>query len=175
MSAETYYPRATVAVAWEQNREKETTKMDASEQKLGSRSLKAWKRIVIALAVAAAILAAVFLAGRYGWKLLGFRACQGAGIEAVEVSEDKVHISGFYPGSFPEGFCGYYSEERDGTLYVGFRFSAVFGFFETGDFDVTVPVKGEISEVILKTSRNESALWEREMGFCRNRSDMACM
>ena len=139
--------------------------MDASEQKLGSRSLKAWKRIVIALAVAAAILAAVFLAGRYGWKLLGFRACQGAGIEAVEVSEDKVHISGFYPGSFPEGFCGYYSEERDGTLYVGFRFSAVFGFFETGDFDVTVPVKGEISEVILKTSRNESALWEREMGF----------
>ena len=139
--------------------------MDASEQKLGSRPLKAWKRIVIALAVAAAILAAVFLAGRYGWKLLGFRACQGAGIEAVEVSEDKVHISGFYPGSFPEGFCGYYSEERDGTLYVGFRFSAVFGFFETGDFDVTVPVKGEISEVILKTSRNESALWERETGF----------
>ena len=38
--------------------------MDASEQKLGSRSLKAWKRIVIVLAVAAAILAAVFLAGR---------------------------------------------------------------------------------------------------------------
>ena len=32
---------ATVTVAWEQNREKETTKMDASEQKLGSRSLKA--------------------------------------------------------------------------------------------------------------------------------------
>ena len=95
--------------------------MDASEQKLGSRPIKAWKRIVIALAVAAAILAAVFLAGRYGWKLLGFRACQGAGIEAVEVGEDQVHISGFYPGSFPEGFCGYYSEERDGTLYVGFR------------------------------------------------------
>ena len=52
--------------------------MDASEQKLGSRPLKAWKSIVIALAVVAAILAAVFLAGRYGWKLLGFRACQGA-------------------------------------------------------------------------------------------------
>ena len=81
MSAETYYPRATVAVAWEQNREKETTKMDASEQKLGSRLIKAWKRIVIVLAVAASILAAVFLASRYGWKLLGFRACQGAGID----------------------------------------------------------------------------------------------
>ena len=131
----------------------------------GSRPLKAWKIVVIALVVAAAILAAVFLAGRYGWKLLGFRACQGVGIEAAEVSESKVHISGFYPGPFPEGFCGYYSEERDGTLYVGFRFSAVFGFFETGDFVVTIPVKGEISEVVLKTSMNESLLWERETGF----------
>lgn len=44
--------------------------MDASEQKLGSRLLKAWKRIVIVLAVAASILAAVFLASRYGWKRL---------------------------------------------------------------------------------------------------------
>ena len=139
--------------------------MDASEQKLGSRLIKAWKGIVIVLAVAASILAAVFLASRYGWKLLGFRACQGVGIEAAEVSEGKVHISGFYPGPFPEGFCGYYSEERDGTLYVGFRFSAVFGFFETGDFVVTIPVKGEISEVVLKTSMNESLLWERETGF----------
>ena len=94
--------------------------MDASEQKLGSRPLKEWKRIVIALAVVAAILAAVFLAGRYGWKLLGFRTCQGAGIEAVEVSEDKVHISGFYPGSFPEGFCGCYSEERDDLCGISF-------------------------------------------------------
>ena len=127
--------------------------------------MKALTRMLTVPLTIVVVLIAIFLAGRYGWKLGGFGACQGAGIEAVEVSEDKVHISGFYPGSFPEGFCGYYSEERDGTLYVGFRFSAVFGFFETGDFDVTVPVKGEISEVILKTSRNESALWERETGF----------
>ena len=44
--------------------------MDASEQKLGSRSLKAWKRIVIALAVAAAILAAVFLRAAMGGSCL---------------------------------------------------------------------------------------------------------
>ena len=127
--------------------------------------MKSLKRMLTVPLTIAVVLIAIFLAGRYGWKLGGFGACQGAGIEAVEVSEDKVHISGFYPGSFPEGFCGYYSEERDGTLYVGFRFSAVFGFFETGDFDVTVPVKGEISEVVLKTSMNESTLWERETGF----------
>lgn len=102
---------------------------------------------------------AVFLMGRYGWKLGGFRACQGAGITSVEVSEQSVRITGFYPGSFPEGFCGCYSKERDGTLYVGFRFSAVFGFFETGDFSVTLPVKGSIHEVVMKTSREETTLW----------------
>lgn len=127
--------------------------------------MKAWKKVRTVLLMIAVILTAIFLAGRYGWKLGGFRACQGAGITAVEVSEKAVHITGFYPGSFPEGFCGCYSEERGGTLYVGFRFSAVFGFFETGDFDVTIPVKGEINEVILKTSMNETSVWNAQAGF----------
>ena len=83
-------------------------------------------------------------------------------IESVEVSAHTVQITGFYPGSFPEGFCGYYAEEQDGKLYVGFRFSAVFGFSETGDFTVTIPVKGEIREVILKTGSGESTIWSRE-------------
>ena len=83
-------------------------------------------------------------------------------IESVEVSTHTVQITGFYPGSFPEGFCGYYAEEQDGKLYVGFRFSAVFGFFEPGDFAVTIPVKGEIREVILKTGSGESTVWSRE-------------
>lgn len=113
----------------------------------------------------AVVLIAIFLAGRYGWKLGGFGACQGAGITSVEVSEMSVHITGFYPGSFPEGFCGYYAEEQDGKFYVGFRFSAVFGFFETGDFDITIPIKGEINEVILKTRMNETTLWRVQTGF----------
>lgn len=121
--------------------------------------MKALKRILTVLLVIAVILTAIFLAGRYGWKLGGFRACQGAGITSVEVSETAVHITGFYPGSFPEGFCGYYAKEQDSKLYVGFRFSNLFGFFETGNFDVTVPVKGDINEVILKTIRNETSVW----------------
>lgn len=120
------------------------------------------KRDLIVLLSIAVILTAVFLAGRYGWRLGGFRVCQGAGISTVEVSEKSVRITGFYPGSFPEGFCGYYSEEREGTLYVGFRFSAVFGFFETGDFDITIPVWGKIYEVILKTGSNEFPLWKAD-------------
>lgn len=126
--------------------------------------MKVWKKIIIVLLGIAVLLAAVFLAGRYGWKLGGFRACQGAGISSVEVSEKAVHITGFYPGSFPEGFCGYYAREKDGKLYVGFRFSALFGFFETGNFDITIPVRGEIDEVILKTSRNETPVWNEQTG-----------
>lgn len=108
------------------------------------------------------IITAVFLAGRYGWKLFGFDICQGAGIERVSVNENTVNIKGFYPGSFPQGFCGYYANEQNGTLYVGFRFSSVFGFFENGDFDITIPVKGEVREVVLKTKLQETIIWTNE-------------
>ena len=127
-------------------------------------TMKAVRKILAVLTVFLIFLLTIFLAGRYGWKLGGFRLCQGAGITSVEVNEKTVHITGFYPGSFPEGFCGCYSEERDGTLYVGFRFSAVFGFFETGNFDITIPVKSDIKEVILKTSMSETPIWNAETG-----------
>lgn len=127
--------------------------------------MKALKRMLTVPLTIAVVLTAFFLVGRYGWKLGGFRACQGTGISSVEVSETAVHITGFYPGFFPEGFCGCYAKEQNGTLYVGFRFSAVFGFFETGDFDITIPVKGEINEVILKTRMNETTLWRAPTGF----------
>lgn len=127
--------------------------------------MKALKRILVVLLVIAVILTAIFLAGRYGWKLGGFRACQGAGITSVEVSQTAVHITGFYPGSFPEGFCGCYAKEQDGKLYVGFRFSAVFGFFEAGDFDVTIPVEGKINQVIMKTNMVETSVWNAQTGF----------
>ena len=122
-------------------------------------------RITTALTISLLVLLIVFGMGRYGWKLGGFRACQSAGITSVEVSGNAVQITGFYPGSFPEGFCGCYSQERDGKLYVGFRFSAVFGFFETGDFAISIPVKGQINEVILKTRMNETSVWNAQTGF----------
>ena len=48
---------------------------------------------------------------------------------------------------------------------MGFRFSAVFGFFEAGDFDVTIPVKGKINQVILKTNMVETSVWNAQAGF----------
>ena len=127
--------------------------------------MKALTRMLTVPLTIVVVLIAIFLAGRYGWKLGGFRACQGAGINSVEVSETAVHITGFYPGSFPEGFLGYYAKEQDGKLYVGFGFGAVFGFFETGDFDITIPIKGEINEVIMKTGMNETSVWNSQTGF----------
>lgn len=121
--------------------------------------MKKHKKTITTLLTAAVLLIAVFALGRYGWKLFGFRACQDAGIESVEVGEDAVTVKGFYPGSFPEGFCGYYAEKHDGTLYVGFRFSAVFGLFETGDFDVAIPIEGEIHKVVCKTGTSETIIW----------------
>ena len=124
--------------------------------------MKIFKKMIAGLLGLFLLLAVIFLTGRYGWKVMGFRTCQGAGIESVTVGKNAVEIKGFYPNSFPEGFCGYYAEEQDGTLYVGFRFSAVFGSFETGDFDVTIPVKSEIREVILKTKTMETSIWAIE-------------
>lgn len=60
--------------------------------------------------------------------------------------------------SNPTGFLGYHAEQVDDTPYIGFRFSALFGIFETGDFDITNPTDGKIREVIIKTKDSEYPL-----------------
>lgn len=124
--------------------------------------MKLLKRLQTILLCTAVLLLAVFLIGRYGWKLGGFRACESAGIEQVNVAEDHVRICGFYPGSFPQGFLGYHAEQVDSTLYVGFKFSVLFGFFETGDFDITIPTKGTVSQVVVKSGEQEYPIWPKE-------------
>ena len=124
--------------------------------------MKFIKTVIITLLVMAILFTGIFMAGRYGWKVFGFRACEEAAITSVDVSGSAVTIKGFYHGSFPEGFCGCYTEELGGKLYVGFRFSAVFGIFETGDFHVAIPVEGKIDEVILKTGQGERSIWTKE-------------
>ena len=120
------------------------------------------KKMAAVTMIAAVLLILSFMVGRYGWQLFGFTACESAGIESVEVSANEVTITGFYPGSFPRGFLGYHAEQVDHTLYVGFKFSALFGIFETGDFDVSIPVKAEINQVYIKTSENEYLIWNAE-------------
>lgn len=124
--------------------------------------MKLLKKILTILLCAAVLLLAAFLIGRYGWKLVGFRACESAGIQQVNVEEKQVRIHGFYPGSFPQGFLGYHAEQVDSTLYVGFKFSGLFGIFETGDFDITIPTNGTVSQVVIKTSEQEYLIWPEE-------------
>ena len=123
------------------------------------------KTVSLILLVLAIIVSSIFLIGRYGRKLGGFNACETAGIEQVNAEEDHVRIRGFYPGSFPTGFLGYHAEQVDHTLYVGFKFSALFGIFETGDFDITIPTKGTVTQVVVKSGEHEYTVWPQEDEF----------
>ncbi len=107
-------------------------------------------------------LLSFFFIGRNSWKLFGFVYCQSAGIEHVEVTNHQVKINGFYPGSFPEGFIGYHAEEQNGKLYIGFKFSTLFGFYETGNFTITIPTKENIEEIYIKTNKHEYLIWNKE-------------
>ena len=127
--------------------------------------MKLLKKILIILLCMAVLLIAVFLIGRYGWKLLGFSVCETAGIEQINVEENHVRIRGFYPGSFPRGFLGYHAEQVDHTLYVGFKFSALFGIFETGDFDISVPTSGTVIQVVVRSSDHEYTVWPQKDEF----------
>lgn len=117
------------------------------------------KRIGAVILCLVLMLAAVFAAGRYGWKLGGFSVCESAGIEQVNVEDGHVRIRGFDPGTFPRGFLGYHAEQVDSTLYVGFRFSSLFGIFETGDFDITIPTDGKVTQVVVKSGSSEHSVW----------------
>lgn len=124
--------------------------------------MKLLKYIISILLVLVILTSAISLIGRYGWKLFGFSACESAGIEQVNVEEDHVRIRGFYPGSFPQGFLGYHAEQVDSTLYVGFKFSSLFGIFETGDFDITIPTKGTVTQIVVKSGEHEYTVWPKE-------------
>ena len=123
------------------------------------------------LLCAAVLVFVVFLIGRYGWKLFGFSVCESAGVETVEVTDDRVKITGFYPGSFPRGFLGYHAEQADHTLYVGFKFSTLFGIFETGDFDITIPTKGTVTQVVVRSGEHEYTVWPQEAEFFVNEAE----
>lgn len=120
---------------------------------------KCVKLAVIIVFCTVLFLSIFFTIGRYAWKLGGFSACESAGIEQVNVEENCVRICGFYPGSFPTGFLGYHAEQIDSTLYVGFKFSALFGIFETSDFDVVIPTKGTVTQVVVKGGGREQTIW----------------
>lgn len=121
-----------------------------------------WKKAVLIMFCMALCLSAFFPLGRYSWKLGGFEACESAGIAQLDIEDGCVRIQGFYPGSFPQGFLGYHAEQIDSTLYVGFKFSGLFGIFETGDFDITIPTVGTVTKIVVKSGEHENTVWPKE-------------
>ena len=119
------------------------------------------KRILILFAAVVALWVAVFFGARYGWRLAGFSFCRTAQIESVSVETDCVKIEGSWPGVFPESFIGYYAEVVDGTLYVGFKYNKLLGvwIYDKGDFQIEVPVEGQIHAVYMKSGDNEYQIW----------------
>ena len=118
--------------------------------------------IVMVLLSLVITLTAVFLIGRFGWKLGGFRFCDGANLQQVSVEEGQVRLCGNYPGIFGKGFLGYHAEQNGSTLYVGFKFSGLFGIFENGEFDITIPTEGTVEQIVVKTGRYETSIWPVE-------------
>lgn len=118
-------------------------------------------RLIKTIILVIAALVIIFFAGRYGWKIFGFAACENTAIESVSVSETTVSISGRDPALFPAGFIGYLAKQEGDRLYIGVNYSRLFGFFELGRFDIDIPINGEINEIYLKTAKNSELIWKR--------------
>lgn len=123
------------------------------------------KRIIATIIAVLIVLAGIFAIGRYGWRIFGFSACSEAVVSDVRVENDRVRITGTHSGSVPSGFCGYLARQEGNTLYVGFRFSSLFGIASPGNFDIIIPAKGEVLEVILKNEREEISVWNAKDGY----------
>lgn len=106
-------------------------------------------------------LIAFYLYGRFGWKLYGFRKCEKAVIYDINVTPDYVEISGDYPGSFPCGYIGCTYDEINGELYIGFRFSPLFGMFDQPSFHEKINTRNEITKIYEKTQADEELIWPK--------------
>ena len=118
-------------------------------------------RLIKIIVIAIAAMVIIFFAGRYGWRVFGFAACENTAIDLIKLSENHVSISGHDPALFPSGFIGYVAKQEGERLYIGVNYSALFGFFELGRFDIEVPFEGEVNEIYLKTNKSEELLWQR--------------
>ncbi len=124
------------------------------------RYIKKFLQIVADIVV---VLILLFLLGRFGWKLFGYRFCTGSEITAVSVEENLVTVEGRDNTAAPKGCVGYRSSQEGDTLYVGVRYDGICGFFEQSFFSATIPVSNEIQKVYLKTGDSEYLIWDQGM------------
>ncbi|MBE5962805.1 MAG: hypothetical protein E7256_15750 [Lachnospiraceae bacterium] len=126
---------------------------------------KRLKKVLLALGGIVAGVFLIFVAFRYGWRLFGFSMCKdNVGFESVIVKEDEVTLKCFNADSFSfDCMIGYKAKQEGDILYVGVKYNTLLGVLpdDVGSGEFTVPVKGEINQVILKGRDKELIIWDR--------------
>ena len=128
--------------------------------------MKVLRKIVLTVVSAALLL---FVAARYGWRLMGYSACddpQRNVIEQVTLTENTIQITGETADSL-SSYIGYLSHISDGSLYLGIKHNAFFGFFQRiGSYSIIIPTQGQpIRSLYLKGAAQERLVWTQEGGL----------
>ena len=129
------------------------------------------KRAVGYLWILLAALALLFGAGRYGWRIAGFAACDGPKsnfVESVTLQGDRLTVRGGTADSM-SAYVGHIQRADGGRLYLGIKHNMFLGFFQRlGGFSITVEGAGGLEEICLKGSGGERLVWIRAEGLIRN-------
>ena len=131
--------------------------------------MKTFLKILWMIALVAVLLFAV---GRYGWRVLGFAACDEPGmnfVETVTVDGATVRIVGGTADSF-SSYVGSLHELSDGRLYVGIKHNAFLGFLQRlGGFSLAIPTEGQpVTAIYFKGNGEERLIWTQADGVIRD-------
>ncbi len=109
-----------------------------------------------------AILAAVFVVGRIGWRLIGFAACDtDVTVDRAEIVNGHAIIEGWVDSG---RFLGETTQEKNGFLYVGIKSGKWLGVLP-GDptaFSLSIPVSDETLQIWLKAGGSERLLYQHQ-------------
>ena len=130
------------------------------------------KTLLKILLIVVLIAVLLFVAGRYGWRALGFAACDEPStnyVETVTVDDATVRIVGGTASSF-SSYVGSIHELTDGRLYIGIKHNSFLGFLQRlGGFSLSIPTEGQtITAIYFKGNNEERLIWTQEDGVIRN-------
>ncbi len=121
----------------------------------------ALQRILIIALIILIVLTAIFITLKYAWRLFGFKYCDSTTIEDIKVTDTYVEISGVQSVlMFPDGFIGYTHKLEGDTLYVGFYYNNIVGFFEDAHFTVKIETDTPVKKVVTVYNGDmETVIW----------------
>ena len=125
-------------------------------RKRGFMAKKVLKRIAIILSVIVFLVAGVILAYNFGWRLLGFSACNSPEDYTTyhyEIKENSIEYLFNKTGFHEIGYTlGYITEEKDGVLKIGIKYmDGIEGIFfaDVRLEKLTIPITEKPKKIIL--------------------------